>query len=566
MSKLNLWYVRAILLPGLVEFTILLCFLKLAHAFSGLIIVNHGNYVLQWPTSQKIYWFLTCLVLVVAHTMYAARTRLGRPGTIAIIFAIIILLAFTLQSLQIFTAQTFGATVPLEVLLKNIIHPHLFIQEFMKKFSRAQLQICILHLLTAVLFLILHSTISGTLRKAAHNTRGKAIVVTGILLVLFVIYYPDIFANRAGGISSGAAAQPNLKSRKLNAVQAQKPSVIFLFLFESTRNDTFEALLPETPTLAATLRPGPALFSPVPHTSAALFSIITGRYAEAGRSPDFIKVPPRETLAGLLQALDYKLYYLSSGVTNYESVADMLRHFNFNVADKESLLREAKQDGRNFAEFNWGADDRILLLKYQKVQQECYPPQKCFILVHFSNAHSPYFDATHPQSIYAADINAAQHRYSNAIRTGIEVTWRILSNARAEGVIPAVFVTSDHGQSFGENGYGKHGFSLNIEEISIPFYFDWPGGIFFQAKHGTLLDFYATINDLLQAEPGVRSHGESLMRPKTNPVFLRSWVHGATGLLSNGSIRICDRNRKAGFTRAVRGFSYEVNTHDTRCD
>ena len=89
-------------------------------------------------------------------------------------------------------------------------------------------------------------------------------------------------------------------------------------------------------------------------------------------------------------------------------------------------------------------------------------------------------------------------------------------------------VLGDHGESFGDHGFLRHGFSLYNSEIKVPFYIRHP--VFSNAPlytAGTILDIYPSLLDMLGMETPEQTDGKSFFCEDYKlSLFLRSWKEG----------------------------------------
>ena len=104
--------------------------------------------------------------------------------------------------------------------------------------------------------------------------------------------------------------------------------------------------------------------------------------------------------------------------------------------------------------------------------------------------------------------------YARAVARSVARVGEILETVRARGRWDdsLIVVTSDHGQAFGEHANLFHGIFVHEENLRIPLYVKFPGSARApEVGVGTagLVDFAATVRDLLGLEPGDRGEGES---------------------------------------------------------
>lgn len=126
----------------------------------------------------------------------------------------------------------------------------------------------------------------------------------------------------------------------------------------------------------------------------------------------------------------------------------------------------------------------------------------------------------------AADVPVVINRYDNALAYVDKQVGRLFSYLEKSGKLPnTVFiVTSDHGESFGENGLVTHGRSLFEEEVRVPLLIHYPRDVApgDDLRRASTLDLLPTIADLLEAPPHPAFQGVSLLgevQPR-RPVFM----------------------------------------------
>ena len=124
-------------------------------------------------------------------------------------------------------------------------------------------------------------------------------------------------------------------------------------------------------------------------------------------------------------------------------------------------------------------------------------------------------------------------KYDNTLLQADSVMNRIINVIEKQNSV--FFYTSDHGQSFGEQGYWMHGASLNIEKQRHVFTFLWASTSYAE-KHDELLtkvksnsskyithgDIYYTILSL----SGIECHTENALKYNlTKPLLDRDDQH-----------------------------------------
>ncbi|GBF50872.1 arylesterase [Leptospira ryugenii] len=146
-----------------------------------------------------------------------------------------------------------------------------------------------------------------------------------------------------------------------------------------------------------------------------------------------------------------------------------------------------------FESFSWGMDDEVILEYLQDNSYQFTPP--FFIFIGLSQTHHPYFSKNET-------IHDPKMRYKAAIRESIETIDRIaqwLLKEKGEDIL--FILTSDHGESFGEQGDWGHNYSVYNHQTDVPFqvYFPWTDQTW-TPKLGTSLEFSNWIQAYLSGD------------------------------------------------------------------
>jgi arylsulfatase A-like enzyme len=200
-------------------------------------------------------------------------------------------------------------------------------------------------------------------------------------------------------------------------------------------------------------------YTPTPHTSYAVSSLMTGKYlrpilqleAAAGgaRRPD-------ETWAGLLRAYGFRtaaFYPPAIFFVDGERFADLQRRgLDFEYSKVEFAapdLRASQVEG------------------YLKAAPLDHP---LFVWVHLFEPHEPYLKHA------AHDFGDGEvERYDSEIAAadaGLGAMVRAFRSARPGGI---VIVTADHGEAFGDHGARYHGTTVYEEQVRVPLVVSAPG-------------------------------------------------------------------------------------------
>lgn len=201
-------------------------------------------------------------------------------------------------------------------------------------------------------------------------------------------------------------------------------------------------------------------YTPTPHTSYAITSLMTGKYmrpillleAAAGggaRRPD-------ETWAGLLRAYGFRtaaFYPPAIFFVDAERFGDLQqRGLDFEYAKVEFAapdLRAAQVEA------------------YLKAAPKDHP---LFVWVHLFEPHEPY--VTHAGHDFG---DGEVDRYDSEIAAadaGLGAMVRAFRASRPDGM---VIVTADHGEAFGDHGARYHGTTVYEEQVRVPLIVSAPG-------------------------------------------------------------------------------------------
>lgn len=267
-------------------------------------------------------------------------------------------------------------------------------------------------------------------------------------------------------------------------------------------------------------------FLPVPHSTSTIYSLMTGLYSSPRTRPDFDDLKKDATLPGILAKRGYACHFLYSGPAHFESLHQMLTHMGFSIRDKEDMLKKKDPStGHEYKSFSWGVDDRALKNECRMVTKFSASP--FFLVVGFSNAHSPYFNPD-PSLFHRYDNDVSQGRHRNALEYGLSIADSITADIIESHPDTLFLLISDHGESFGEHGSYRHDFSLYNEEIRIPFALyhrklSGQGSL----HSGTVLDLLPTFLDILGIPQVIPVQGQSLFDPAYRlDLHLSSWGNG----------------------------------------
>jgi arylsulfatase A-like enzyme len=214
---------------------------------------------------------------------------------------------------------------------------------------------------------------------------------------------------------------------------------------------------PTTPNLdrlAASSAVFDAAYSPTPHTSYAVTSIMTGKYMRPlvlqGLGED------SDTWAGHLRRYGYR------------TAAFYPPAVFFIDAERFSAFRERGLDFEyrrvEFAPARARADAVKAYLAQEPLDK------RVFLWVHLFEPHEPY--EPHPEHAFGdRDVD----RYDAEIAAADEGAGAVIEAMRAARPNAVVIVTSDHGEEFSEHGGRYHGTTVYEEQVRVPLVVSAPG-------------------------------------------------------------------------------------------
>lgn len=197
-------------------------------------------------------------------------------------------------------------------------------------------------------------------------------------------------------------------------------------------------------------------YSPTPHTSYSITSLMTGKYLRplliqgAGEDSD--------TWAGLLRTYGYRTAAFFPPAVFF---IDQSRFSSF------------EQRGLDF-EYRWVefAEGEKRLAQVRDYLQSAPRDKPLFLWVHIFGPHEPY--EAHPElglSLGDRDIDRYDAEIAAADKMVGELS--VLMEARRPGAIH--IISADHGEEFGDHGGRYHGSSVYEEQVRVPLIVVGPG-------------------------------------------------------------------------------------------
>lgn len=195
-------------------------------------------------------------------------------------------------------------------------------------------------------------------------------------------------------------------------------------------------------------------YTPAPHTSYALSSLLTAKYIK----PVFeIPGSPNDhpTLPDLLRRYGYRTSAFYPPAIFFVDGArfDALRERGFGFEYRKEMYASAPL--------------RVKQLEEYLVVAEAGHP--LFVWMHLFEPHEPY----DPPEGLASD-DSARGRYDGEIRAADRAIGELVRVFRAARPGSTVIVTADHGEEFGDHGGQFHGSTLYDEQVRVPLLWSSP--------------------------------------------------------------------------------------------
>ncbi|HEX3772369.1 MAG TPA: sulfatase-like hydrolase/transferase [Polyangiaceae bacterium] len=220
------------------------------------------------------------------------------------------------------------------------------------------------------------------------------------------------------------------------------------------------ATTPNLDALAAEGTRFDSAYCPTPHTSYSLTSMMTGKYLR-----------PLLTL-GLGEdsetwAQDLRRYGWRTGAFYPPAV--------FFIDEDRFTRFEGEQLGFEYAKVEF-ADPALREQQVSAYVDAAPADRPLFLWVHFFEPHEPY--VVHPDHVFHGGASADVDAYDSEVAAaddGIGRVVRVVRARRAGRGAPAIIVTADHGEEFGEHGGRYHGTTVYDEQVRVPLVVVGPG-------------------------------------------------------------------------------------------
>ncbi|TGM24723.1 hydrolase [Leptospira levettii] len=257
-------------------------------------------------------------------------------------------------------------------------------------------------------------------------------------------------------------------------------------------------------------------YIPMPHTSKSLFTWMTGESQINSSRIQSTKQIEGESLPFLLkQKYFYETKMIYTQSIYFEGMNLFFPNVFQEVQDK-TVLEKKIDTQKNY--FSWGMDDRVVLSEFKHLD---FDSQPLLIVVGLSQTHSPYFTHSH-QDVALPKVL----RHTKALEENIELIDELISyintNSKKETFL---FITADHGESFGEGGAHAHNYSLYNQEIDVPFLmYKIQSNELLIPKLGSSIHFKQTLLDLLQKESHRKENSQNFFSSNYQlELVLKTW-------------------------------------------
>jgi len=300
-------------------------------------------------------------------------------------------------------------------------------------------------------------------------------------------------------VLDSAPAQEELKPSRSTGSELIRPqSDVFLITVDAMRHDRLalggssRRPAPEIDALAARSIVFSRAYTPIPYTSYALTSMLTGKYTHS--LTDVPGAPPvHETWPEIMHRFRYRTAaFFTRAIFFIDRV-----HF-------EPYFRSSFGFSYRKVDYRVPAKARAdQLLAYLAEDREDERP--LFAWTHFFDPHEPYDAACSRFGDRPAD------RYDCEIATVSRAIGRIIEYLDREHPDAIVIVTSDHGEEFEDHGGKFHGTTLYDEQVRVPLIVRIPGLPHRVVKEPvSLVDLLGTVLSILDIPVPARVRSRNL--------------------------------------------------------
>jgi arylsulfatase len=311
-------------------------------------------------------------------------------------------------------------------------------------------------------------------------------------------------------------------------------------------------------------------FSTAPYTAPAIASLITSQYPAQHGLAQAIASYLRPEVTTVAEALSAAGYATAAVVSNPVLHSGRNLAQGFDHYDAEMTRTERNRPG--FAEREARGTTDAALAWLATGAQEPW-----FLWVHYQDPHGPYLPPegesgsdpaeAAPLPLLADEsgrggipayqalpglrsVEGYRARYRAEIEYLTQHLVRLVEGAAADGPPPALLLTADHGEAFGEDGYYlAHGHSLGLDQIRVPLLVRGPGARSARSVRTpvSLIDVGPTLLALAGVEAPPEFRGRPLPQADTappRPIFAEHDRRAA--VVAEGRFYSRNRNAKDG--------------------
>lgn len=271
---------------------------------------------------------------------------------------------------------------------------------------------------------------------------------------------------------------------------------VLLITIDALRADRLQAyggegLTPRLDALAGESMVFTRAYTPTPHTSYALTSMLTGKYMRP------VLELPGET-------------------RDHPALPELLRQYGYRTAAfyPPAIFFVDAHRFRELAQRDFGFEYRKVMFapaharvgQLESYLEDVGTEHPIFAWVHLFEPHEPY----EPPERFARG-SSRPDRYDGEVATADDAVGRLVALFRRRRPGSTVIVTADHGEELGDHGGWYHGTTLYDEQVRVPLLWSSPG-----YAHGTsaapveLIDLPTTLLAALGIPRDARMRGDDL--------------------------------------------------------
>jgi arylsulfatase A-like enzyme len=265
-------------------------------------------------------------------------------------------------------------------------------------------------------------------------------------------------------LRSGASAVVNDKPSTQGSLPVHPRASLFLITVDAMRADRLALAgatrkpMPNLDKLAADSVVFSRAYTPYPHTSYAISSLMTGKYTHA--LFDVPEAPQaHETWPEMLRLFHYRT---AGFFTNAIFFIDRARFNPYAVKSYGFSYRKV--------DYLSTAQERVTqVLEFLDQTKREATPSPVFVWTHLFEAHEPYDPMCQRYGDEPVD------RYDCELSTMDQALGPLLERLETDYPDAVLIVTADHGEEFGDHGGLYHGTTLYDEQVKVPLLMKVPG-------------------------------------------------------------------------------------------